>query len=326
MTNKKNKSKPNNNGNRAVVVRKQPQQSVNPKAVSSLCSITDPFCPHSRGAKSPYGSTPNTVTFSVRNTASATTGAAGDAFRYFRPNESIYNSIALATANSTFPTTAAMTGAMANFPTWVDEVRIVSAGIRWWCVLPDSATGGVTTVIPIDDDSKIINSAPITNSAFQTYPDSINLDIREAGAYICPPLVDMAEFRPTSTSTASFGDCQFGSVLLYFSGPATTKAIFFEEIINYEATLNFEVTNGSITGKLVEENNLLKSYYQKAARWAGLHIGNQPQVEKALRDKAKYFATEVLKTGARFAINKLLPIGGSQVSRYLLDSGAVDVD
>lgn len=99
-------------------------------AVQKICSLTDPFCEHAKGAKWPDGNGASTMVAQVRGHISVPTSANGRALVHVSPEFAYSFTSATDTgANFTISATTFATPGNAPLSTYLNEYRIVSAGL-----------------------------------------------------------------------------------------------------------------------------------------------------------------------------------------------------
>jgi hypothetical protein len=221
----------------------------------SVCSMTDPFCVHAKGATRPDGGPPTLpyqIRFAIQVPALSTNGAA----RYvFIPG--VTYAYAAGTALAGSPTTWTMaaawtaTGGPANpISTYGKEVRIVSFGIIIRSMM--SATNAKGMVIVSTDSAPTVSQAPQQGSLQSAESQVITLAAGMEHAWISKPLSDSAHlFRPVSAFTSTMTDFDWSSLVVEVVGGDVTSAIPYlvaEYVCNVEFTMGTgDTTNGLAT-------------------------------------------------------------------------------
>lgn len=296
--NKQNKSRRNTNSGSAARVK---------ALTNELCGVSDPFCKHAR-VVSPVGTRANTITFSMKESITITTDA--DGFKFFAlravgssASQSLKDSY---NASGDFPATSAWQSSTYTFPSYVSDLRPVSAGVRWFSLLPSTSTGGTVWTIPISDDKMLMDNAVHSAANLYNSPGVVQSSIREPGTYVLP-LQDASQlvtFVASSTSTSTYTDHPFGDVLIRFSGPASTNVVQLEYIINYEGLID-SAGSANNFGVAHPERPIPLQYLKSVV--GGYVAGSADKVEKTLKDKAFGFAKRIFNRTFEAALHHYLP-------------------
>lgn len=275
------------------------------EAVTLMCAQSDPFCVHSEGAFHPSGADRSMlVPFTFRDLDTAATGATGEGFMFARGGSQSTNYRDIGSNPvGVFPATTAYNHDVGTFSTVFDQVRCVTAGIKWHCILPDDVPGGTLAVIPIPNDMDLLDGATHNLSSLLTLPGVVVTDVREPGAYIFPVVdSEQADEWYGTSGTAGPSLNGYGSVLLYFTGPATTIVLHTEYVARFEGTVNLD--SGIVAGKSSPHIPWLQRF--KNTRVGGYVSGKVEEVSHKLKEHAKEYARTALKqilaAGARKAI------------------------
>jgi hypothetical protein len=214
----------------------------------AICSLTDPFCIHAKGAQRPDGGPPS-IPFQLRVGHTITTSSDADqttgqrqvyvpAIRY-----AVHGS---ASATATDWTMSATLGDLlgANFvASNAKEVRITSFGVIVRCPLSATAASGMLIIssYPNPTMSEVIGVQTLSNPETQMHSISAGMEI----SWRSKPLGPTAHiFRPASDyTTISAG---FGTTLTNFDwmscclevvgGPVTALTLSVEYVLNVEFT------------------------------------------------------------------------------------------
>jgi hypothetical protein len=282
--------------------------------VNSLCGVSDPFCHHTEGMRHPAGTPTNTLAYQLKTVFNLTTGADGTTYVYFNAGPSsqalgIYDS---APGDTTFIAEADTNTSIGTHPSIITNVRVVSAGIRWWPIHSLNTFRGTLTTIPISDSAELLDA---TNHAFS---DLYNTQGAVAGPLnpgtfiLGPSDVDNQVFNPKSTTGAlSTVADDWSSVLICVQGANNTLYMAFEAVINYEGQIDY--TQGIRIGTSSPENQLLQSYQRNSKIYAGRYTGYIEQVGYYLKNKAMAYAK---RQGIKLIGNYIAPGAGTAITAY----------
>jgi hypothetical protein len=327
----------NNNNNKRKVVRKNRRttkksltkqtrlSSINPKAVERFCSVTDPFCVEAVGSKSPYGSKSPTVSFQMRFLGAQATQAGGVTYTLIRGSSSSLAGFASAPADTVFPASTDYNLSLGSFPSNIDEVRLISTGVRWWPIYPDTVAGGAITIVPVSDDTEIMDGETITKSVLMNSPGAFTVPI-EAGSYVLPfKQSGTTEAFLTPNASASSGTNWTDGVMLILEGQVTSTYIMLEIVANYEATIDV-ATGFSLGSKHPRDKQLVE--YVEENTFSGYVKGGLEQAARKAKNAALQYikanAWELSKTVGTLGMNYFLP--GSGTAARALTNGPIIVD
>jgi hypothetical protein len=288
----------------------------NVKLVEDLCGVSDPFCKHAYGAKSPDAVHAATIGYTLRHSGTLTTSTiVPQSLIFFRASvssENIYRNQTLAA--SSFPATTQTNIGVGTHPSFVQRARIVSAAVRVWPVYAMTASQGVMSVIPINDDDALFDGAAHTFADLQSSSDA-HLGKMEEFQFNLTPLHDGAlDFKEVSNNITVTGDVQdWTSLLLIADGTATTLYLAWEIVIHYEGIV--DATDGHAIGNLESKQDhvgLVKHFMiEQAHKWGGIYIGARSKVHAALKSGASSFLKGVSFQGGMMAglytAGRLLP-------------------
>jgi len=292
--------------------RQRNANSSMPAVEEYLCSVTDPFCDHAQGAVSPYGTKQYTMPFTVRSFSTIGTGAGGQANVVFQPGMREFNfhadTVAVA---STFTAAAGYNTSSGALPTFLSQGRVISAGVRWWNILAATAAGGSVTVVPVPDDSELLDGAAHSWASLNNTPGAVTTSLRADGAYIFKR-VDVPlsyEFTDITSGSGAPADNGWDAVLLNITGPASTNVLIIEWYLRCEGV--FDATQSQNAGSVRPPRPYAINFQQFAP--AGFMSMNKDRIRAYFQQKAKeYF----LKYGKKLAItagNYVLPGAGSAI-------------
>lgn len=263
------------------------------RAGLEYCSYTDPFCPAAKHAKLPSPTNSNTVSYPKRNLYTVTTGASGTAYIVVRASESTLNCFQAAIASgNTFPATSAFDVAMGAFPSLVNEVRIVSSGIRVWNKLAATDAGGFVQLTELEDAFSLLDGATHTFGSLGD-GDSTTLDIRRPFEYHFNPTDkgSIETFHPVSTSGTDMGST-WNCVVLCFNGPASTDVAYVEHVINYECTIHFEADGLAVGAPNRSSHKAIEPIFVKER---GIKYGNREAIHEEIKKHGENIAKKLLR-------------------------------
>jgi hypothetical protein len=205
--------------------------------MSSVCALTDPFCPHAVGSVYPDGNGAYSVPFQSRYFVPITTDANGNAAELFDlgwPGYQLYiaSSINATTGVATFA--AAITDP--NYATFVanfESYRVVSAGIRVMTTMPWTTAQGVY-VTGLAGSAVGAGVFPVNNPG--AYLEGEVFAVRDAEIFILGRPMDKFTARTFQAITSS--GPAYPIYLPIFvginGGTATSVVGNIEVVINYE--------------------------------------------------------------------------------------------
>lgn len=298
-----------------------------------LCSVSDPFCQHSYGAKQPESAPATTIGYTTRATGTLQTSNAGNdlVWLYFRASTSLCN-VAVQqpiTGTKQFDLQTLITSNMGAHPSFVERTRVVSAGIRLWPIYAMTSLQGTMSVIPIND------SAALFDGANHAYSDLLSTQGATVGKmcefqYTLTPVEDEYTFFKTAdaTQTVANVDQDWTAVLIGLEGAANTTYMAYECVIHYEGIVS--ATSGSAIGSMKPETAfepIVKRYQREAAAaYGGMVDGTRHQVEAILKRKAKAMAAWGLRRAGTAVAGYLGGPAGAAGAQFLLTNGIPEVD
>jgi hypothetical protein len=210
---------------------------------------------------------------------------------------------------STISATALNTS-MGAFPSVVSDVRLVSAGIRWWYIGAMTDSGGTISVATLSDLKDVLDGNTHTYTSLTTLPGVQHVSIREPGAFVfkMSDAAQAEQFTVISSagSPSVLAADGWNAVLLTIQGKGSTTQIAVSWTLHYEATL--DLTTG-FTGKSSIPRNPLLSLAQQA-NWESFIPGPENRVRQYFEQKAKTF---LIKAG-RSAASNFLPGGRAMLA------------
>lgn len=268
------------------------------QATNYICSVTDPFCKHAEGAKSPFGSRQQTVSYTIKGFVDLTTPASGLVSILFRPVCGQFGFLFDTPATATWTAAASYANDSGAHPSFVEQARLVSGGIRWWDTIPATSGGGSVAVVPIPDDNELLDGAAHSWASLQNSPDVELTNIRDQGAYVFR-MVDVPKAQEFTdiNNTGATQNNGYEAVLLNVTGPASTKVLIVEWCLHFEGVI--DVTQSLRAGRVQRPISLGLSA-QSVSR-SGYFFGNEHVVSEKLKMQAKALALRLLKAGAKKA-------------------------
>jgi len=212
--------------------------------VKAICSITDPFCPASKGKKWPDGTMGNTLTEQFRGNNTIGTNAAGYALSAFAPGAP-FGFIFSSTAGSgplTMGATFNQYGGSSMLGTYGYEVRIVSFGLVVRAIASATTAAGLVTfgtsaTPPLVSTAYSLGTELYTESMCKALTPGMEM------SWISQPLgPDSREFKAKSTASV-VTNLDWTSLFIEVSGGAASA-----NVLNVEWYLNVEFTVGAASG------------------------------------------------------------------------------
>lgn len=238
------KKAPQAKGGRKATIARSPSHHL----VSMVCGVTDPFCPHSSGAKYPDNSSARTLTYTRRGLMKLDTSGGsilGTQAWYWHPqfyNEpiapaSLISAAGVVTGWSPFPSVAPIAG--------VTAYRIVSSGFTLKNISNLMTTDGLISLRswakPDGAEFAIVDTTSFSASAAYDVPLLDCKDvatITQRSTRLPQAFVDTDDDRGVVTNTTDNG---FLPVTILLSAASTNK-VYMSWVINYE--LVFDDSSG----------------------------------------------------------------------------------
>jgi hypothetical protein len=277
------------------------------------------------GAKSPYGSKSATVSFQMKFLGVQATQVGGVVYTLIRGSASSLAGFAAAPADTDFPASLSYNLSLGSFPQNIDEVRLVSTGVRWWPIYPDTVAGGAMTIIPVSDDSEIMDNEITTKSTLMNSPGAVTVPI-EAGSYILPMKQSSTteQFSTPVTTATAIANTTDG-VLIILEGQASSTYIMLEIVANYEATIDVAV--GFTLGNKHPRDRQLVEYVEENTFSGYVKGGIEQAARKAKNAALQYIkanAWDLAKTAGTMGMNYFLP-GSGTAARALTNGPRIEI-
>jgi len=215
--------------------------------VTTICSVTDPFCVHARGSQRPDGGPP-TIPFQIRAVATILAATTSGAARWtFGPNVG-FPILKSTFANPTYTNDAAWVtaGGDAFVTANAKEVRLTSFGVIVRSAMTATAAKGL--VILNVDPAPVPSGTAVTGAMQGSESQIITLAAGMEHTWVSKPLGPSAHlFRPLTAYTSTATDMEWTSLAVEVTGSDTTNVIPFltvEIVMNVE----FTVVTGGATG------------------------------------------------------------------------------
>jgi hypothetical protein len=266
-----------------------PRRGIQPHHVRGVCSVTDPFCPASKNAKWPDGTSGNTMTEQFRGNYTVPTSAEGLALVGFAPAApfGVLTRFFSDSTTATFAATyVAYTGAATSIlATYGQEYRIVSMGVIVRCIASATNASGIIT---LGTTGNIPVSTVVTLG--QEYYDQLIMKAIQPGmelSWISVPKGPSArEFIPLSTATVVSND--WSNLVIEVSGaPISTPVIMVEWYVNVEFTVKPQQAISTLSRPNPAKSAAAESAVSKVHSNVGSFIeGGVKQVEATIANHA----------------------------------------
>lgn len=224
-----------------TTLTRQPPMARSPppkEVVHAICGITDPFCPHSSGAKYPDASSVRTLPYTRRTRYTLASDASGFANLVVSPQYSYYphSVVNVAAAN-----TVTSWSNFASYPTiaGVSGYRIVSSGYVVRRIVSPLHAAGMVYIREYGSETNAF-IAPIDTTTYNATAIA-NVSVQDASevAVVLQRTSQMPQvFYNPASDTAFVGNAiphGFASSTIAIAGaPASTPILEIEFIINFE--------------------------------------------------------------------------------------------
>lgn len=184
-----------------------------------------------------------------------------------------------------------------------------------------TAGGGTVNVLEYPSADAMTHANVSTTSLTQA-PRAWATDMRRHGAFISRANTNTAYEFTNLASSGSQSDCRTVCALVV-SGPASTKAVMFEYVVNYE----FQVEANTIYGRMSKQ--VLYSPLQERLNAAadsvesaisGYTEGEISSISTKIKRIAKSVLLQTARAGVVTAANYFLPgVGGAAASYAIMD-------
>lgn len=213
---------------------------------TTVCSITDPFCIHARGAQYPDGGPP-TITLPLKAfvefAAYSTTGRAKVTFL---PNPA-YTRLDWAVSAGAWDTAATSSAISWNnslISTYAKEIRITSFGIQFRSMMTANTAKGVVLVTN-ELAPPTLSSTGTPYAVMMGETATFNLGANTEFSWVAKPQPSAKLFRPYSDFTNAQTNLDWSAVTVEVAGGDTTSSIPF---LSAEIFMNVEFTLQSAIG------------------------------------------------------------------------------
>lgn len=228
----------------------------NPMAlVHRVCSITDPFCHHAKGAMYPDASANNVLTEQLRFMWTPTNDAAGNTFLAFQANP-LFPFISGTRTGSTWATSGTYTAIpyTSMLATYGATARVVTWGVR---VINTASATNSSGYVNMYTSGEIVPGADVTQSVSQ-YSRSLTAPLSHGSQYCFisrPGGAGARTFRALTSYTSTYSDTDWESVIFTTWGaPASVNSLVFEFIMNVEYTLGNSTHVGQALASLAKQS------------------------------------------------------------------------
>jgi hypothetical protein len=297
------------------------QKTALDKGVRLLCSLTDPFCPAAKGARLPTGGASRTFAYQSRTLIGCTLTAATNECFVFCPSTATpsYFHAATTSAPNVTSFTALINGDSLNTTVvaGASAGRLVSAGVKWFSILPSTTAGGAMIVTETDNAQAMAGQTGLTlptNTVSGVGSDVNIMDIRNPCTYIFGPKDE------TGNLMSNFANINYPytQVIFQMNGSAAGLVGYFEYVCNYEYEvlssnagvaawgLNMQASMGSPAPPDAPQVMAARNTMQ--AKLAPLNPGGEDTVDKVVKGLATSAMTQMLKIGGEFLIEEILPM------------------
>jgi hypothetical protein len=224
---------------RVVSANTGPRNTAKRNHVTSICSITDPFCIHAKGAQRPDGGPPS-IPFQIRALVQVlAAGTSGVARAVFAPNIG-FGSLLFTYSVPTFTGAAAFvtTGGDGFVTGNAKEIRITSFG----CIVRSAMTATTAKGLCIVsvDPAPYAGQLATAGSMQALESQVITLAAGMEHTWVSKPMGDSAHlFKPASSFTSTATDFDWTSLVVEVMASDTTNNV---PLLTVEYVLNCEFT------------------------------------------------------------------------------------
>jgi hypothetical protein len=270
------------------------------QAVNDVCSVTDPFCHHAEGAYDPKGTSRFTIPFTQRGVNALSTDAVdGIAMGAFGCGFSTALATTVSGDTLTVTNFALTTG---TIPDFVNEARVVSAGVRWWCPLAATSAGGLLAVVPIQDWNNGDWGTGISYDVLLNTPGTQIFPLRSQGEYIFSRTDAPAHhFKDASANREENND--WDGVVFIAIGETSVQCINVESIYHLEGTV--KSTEGIAIGSKGSPTNPLALSATKSRNFYGVFEGTGKAVANQLKSMATQYTQSALRAGVSYGVSAI---------------------
>lgn len=334
MANRKRKTQKKQKKTKIVVRARRPipRHKANPVPhglVSAVCSVTDPFCEHARGAKWHDSSSINSMAYTVRGAVPITTDANGSACVLMVPGWPYVSAQGVVTGNTAAFTDYDILPISGTISSAVGKCRVVSGGYSFVSTTSMSNSQGYVVAQDLAapraaDITSILVETPYNNGYIRQPlrdPKPFSFVFRSGGPG-SRDWFDTVTGSPVPVNTTDSHDWSVSTVGVK-GGPASTQVGVIDYVIHYE----LQFVDGNSLSTLATPARGANSLITDAA--ASLHSkvtpffpGYQDKVSKMLQGYAKQAIVNALPMAKVAAIRGIAaytgPAGG-MIAQYLID-------
>lgn len=282
------------------------------KTVHSICALTDPFCDHAYGAKTPDTLSTRTLAYRLTGRATLATGAGGAGAILVVPG---YNTF-YAVGDATTTPGVAVYGAAAPVGTSLLPAgyRIVSFGVRIRNLLAPINSSGIIRVRGYTQNTGTSLTATSTSNYNCDFHDDLSMsnfthmDIVGKRLDLTSNLiVAPATTHPTGNVVNWVAPGWGAFQIVLEGGPASASSLDLEFVINYELTFEDSDSLNLITTPPPAQNTALTQAADTVSKSAGniFHRGIET-VARVIEQKAISYISKFATSRAASALPLLL--------------------
>lgn len=207
-------------------------------AVHKLCGITDPFCPHAKGARWPDGNGSNTLTYQARGLLNLVTTVDGASLSYLGATLPFNSLPPGAYGAPTFTMNAAFqrAGTNSNWQAYASTYRVVTAGIIIRNILPAMTAQGILVITRMTTFPSLgasVTTGLLNQGEVYTVPITAGMEIP---LLFSPVGIDARDFKSQNINT-TINDGWNVYKIEVIGSVASASVITIELVYNIEFTL-----------------------------------------------------------------------------------------
>jgi len=281
--------------------------------VHAVCSITDPFCVHARGAQRPDGGPP-TIPFQARTIVTIIADGTSGCARYTIVPHPIYlyNNATLASTTWTNGATWSDGGGTDFINTYAKEIRIVSMGVVVRSAMTATTAKGL--IIMSTDPAPIVSGTYIKGSMAASESEVLTLAAGMEHTWIAKPLGANAHmFQPIAKYTTTMTDFDWTSLVIEVNASDITAGVQYvtaEVVCNVEFTVKTAAVGGGSTSQLQKtppkpNNAAIAAATHSNANRSSFVSGGIAKAKVAVEKQAKASLDTIMEDGMAFLFGML---------------------
>lgn len=285
-------SRPRQRQRQRAQPRKQTPVSDSHPKIHQLCGLTDPFCPHARGARIPDIGASKTLTESIRFIGNITTNASGNAAVVFTAKADNVYVFSDPNDNGTVPKLYNQYEGTINsiLRDHGSQYRVVTYGVRVVNTLSATDSTGVISFArgPQPTLDSFVSTSPNSYFSYESHSNRHGGEWAIVGRPTGGESMDWSSVADKTTTTSAPPDGYENLYILLSGYPASAPGAFFEFYVNYEFTLEpLGALQALAQPQPIYDPSLLVARNEHNNNVSRVHKGGTESASSAMKQEAK---------------------------------------